>query len=167
MPKACTYDAIGAFALTEPDFGSAATALRTTATKTEGGWILNGEKRWIGNAAIAEYIVVWARNKEDGNKIQGFVVINPSPGLTVSLIQGKMALRMVGNCDIKLDNLLINADADERAGQPKCVKICNFESSFKSGKPVPNSDQDWPVYPPNGGTKQFHAPERINGGAVR
>ena len=57
------------FGLTEPDFGSDATGLRTSAKKVEGGFVINGEKRWIGNGTFADYIIVWARNLDDGEKI--------------------------------------------------------------------------------------------------
>jgi alkylation response protein AidB-like acyl-CoA dehydrogenase len=48
------------FGLTEPNYGSDATSLKTTATKVEGGYLMNGTKRWIGNATFADYIVIWA-----------------------------------------------------------------------------------------------------------
>jgi acyl-CoA oxidase len=57
------------FCLTEPDYGSDATSLKTVATKTKGGYIINGEKRWPGNATFADYHVVWARNPEENNNI--------------------------------------------------------------------------------------------------
>ena len=57
------------FGLTEANNGSDATSLKTTATKVEGGYLLNGNKRWIGQGTFAEYIVVWARNEADGNRI--------------------------------------------------------------------------------------------------
>ena len=60
---------IMSFGLTEPDFGSDASSLKTTAKKTEGGYILNGSKRWIGNGTFADYITVWARNEDEGGKI--------------------------------------------------------------------------------------------------
>ena len=60
---------VACFGLTEPTHGSDATGLLTTATKTEGGWLLNGRKRWIGNATFAGYIVIWAKNTSDNNKI--------------------------------------------------------------------------------------------------
>jgi len=55
--------------LTEPNYGSDASSLVTTAKRTEGGWLINGAKRWIGNAPDATYIVVWARNPAEGDKI--------------------------------------------------------------------------------------------------
>lgn len=60
---------IASFGLTEPDFGSDATGLKTTATKVEGGYLINGQKRWIGNATFADLIIVWARNTSEGGKI--------------------------------------------------------------------------------------------------
>jgi len=83
------------FGLTEKDNGSDATGLKTTAKKTEGGFILNGDKRWIGNATFADYIIVWARNVDEGNKIQGFIVEKGSAGLSTSKIENKYSIRMV------------------------------------------------------------------------
>jgi glutaryl-CoA dehydrogenase len=85
LPGLMAFDKIGAFALTEPNHGSDATSMDTFAVKaTDGrdGWILNGHKKWIGNGTIADYIVVWAKNKDEKDKIQGFVVEKGSPGLT-------------------------------------------------------------------------------------
>ncbi|HEV3476191.1 MAG TPA: acyl-CoA dehydrogenase family protein, partial [Rubrobacteraceae bacterium] len=62
---------IGAFALTEPDAGSDSGSLRTTAVSRDGGYVLNGEKRWIGNASFADVVVIWAR-AEDG-RVGGFL----------------------------------------------------------------------------------------------
>lgn len=62
------FDEIFCFGLTEPDNGSDATGLKTTAKKVEGGYVLNGRKRWIGNATFGN-VVVWARNQDDGNRI--------------------------------------------------------------------------------------------------
>jgi alkylation response protein AidB-like acyl-CoA dehydrogenase len=55
--------------LTEPNYGSDATSLKTSAKKVEGGYILNGEKKWIGNATLADNLIIWARNEDEGNKI--------------------------------------------------------------------------------------------------
>jgi len=60
-------DKFPCFGLTEPDNGSDATGLKSYATKTEGGWLINGKKRWVGNANFADYITIWARNPSDGN----------------------------------------------------------------------------------------------------
>ena len=57
------------FGLTEAEYGSDATSLKTSAKKVEGGYIINGNKRWIGNATFADYIIIWARNENEGDKI--------------------------------------------------------------------------------------------------
>lgn len=64
-----TLDKIMSFGLTEPDFGSDASSLKTTAKKVEGGYLVTGRKRWIGNATFADYIIVWAKNENEGGKI--------------------------------------------------------------------------------------------------
>ena len=93
--------------MTEPDFGSDATSLRTTAKKVEGGYVINGEKRWIGNATFADYIIIWARNESEGGKIQGFLVEKGSKGLTTKKIENKYSLRIVQNADIKLEDVFV------------------------------------------------------------
>lgn len=68
MTPGVKFDKIFCFGLTEPGNGSDASALKTSARKTEGGWILNGQKRWIGNATMGN-VIVWARNEEDGGRV--------------------------------------------------------------------------------------------------
>ncbi|MBT0769580.1 acyl-CoA dehydrogenase family protein [Kineosporia sp. J2-2] len=104
LPAMARMEKIGAFALTEPDSGSdIAGGMRTTARRDGDVWVLNGAKRWIGNATFADLIVVWARDTEDG-KVKGFVVEKGTPGFTATKIENKMALRMVENADITLEN---------------------------------------------------------------
>ena len=69
LTETINMDKFICFGLTEPNNGSDASSLKTIATKTEGGYILNGTKRWIGNATFADYIIVWAKNADDGNRI--------------------------------------------------------------------------------------------------
>ena len=69
LPDANTFKKVCSFGLTEPDNGSDASGLKTTATKVEGGYLINGRKRWIGNATFADYIIVWARNPSEGNNV--------------------------------------------------------------------------------------------------
>jgi len=106
LPPGIKFEKIFCFGLTEPDYGSDASSLKTTATKTEGGWILNGKKRWIGNATMGD-VIVWARNASDGNKIQGFVVEKGSNGFHPTKIEGKMALRMTQNADITFKDCFV------------------------------------------------------------
>lgn len=87
--------------MTEPDHGSDATGMTTNAKKVEGGFILNGRKRWPGNADIADYTIVWAKNVSDGNKIQGFIVEKGMKGHSVSAIPNKALGRMITNCNIE------------------------------------------------------------------
>jgi glutaryl-CoA dehydrogenase len=100
---------LGAFALTEPDHGSdISRGMQTTATRDGDEWVLEGSKRWIGNGTIAEVILVWARDVEDG-QIKGFLVERGTPGLTTTLIENKLAARIVENADIELRGVRIPA----------------------------------------------------------
>jgi len=107
LPDGIALKKILSFGLTEPLYGSDATSLRTSAKKVEGGYIINGEKRWIGNATFADYIIVWARNLDEGEKIQAFLVEKGSKGLTTKKIENKYSLRIVQNADIKLENVFV------------------------------------------------------------
>ena len=80
LPRMATLEKIGSFALTEPDVGSgAAGGLNTTARREGNTWILNGQKKWIGNATWGDLTIVWARDVEDG-QVKGFIVENKSAG---------------------------------------------------------------------------------------
>lgn len=100
---------IGAFGLTEPNVGSNAVGVQTSARRDGDSYILNGAKRWIGNAAIADLLIIWARD-EDG-KFGGFVIEDPreTPGVTISNIGGKVGKRSVLNADIELYNVRVPA----------------------------------------------------------
>jgi len=102
LPRMSRMEQLGAFALTEPEGGSdVAAGMRTTARREGDTWVLNGRKRWIGNATFADLTVVWARDEADG-QVKGFVVERGTPGLTTSLIQNKIALRIMANADVEL-----------------------------------------------------------------
>jgi glutaryl-CoA dehydrogenase len=100
-------DAIGAFALTEPDHGSDSVALETSARREGDTWVLNGAKRWIGNGTIADVAVVWARSTEDG-QVKGFLVETGTPGYHATVITGKAAARAVWQADIRLDDVRVS-----------------------------------------------------------
>ena len=103
LPAMGRMEQIGAFALTEPQSGSdVAAGLHTTAHRDGDDWVIDGEKRWIGNATFADLIVVWAADRDDG-AVHGFVLPKGTPGLTVTKIENKLALRTVENADIVLD----------------------------------------------------------------
>src|SRR5919205_1868354 len=99
-------DAIGAFALTEPEHGSDAVMLETRARRDGGDWVLDGRKRWIGNGSIADAVLVWARREEDG-EVGGFIVEKGTPGYEATVMKGKTALRAVWQADIELDGVRV------------------------------------------------------------
>jgi glutaryl-CoA dehydrogenase len=105
LPLIDSFQMTGVFALTEPEHGSdIAGGLTTSARRSGNSWVLNGEKRWIGNAVFADYLAVMARDVADG-QIKAFLVKTDAPGVTLTTIGGKMSLRMVQNSDIALDNV--------------------------------------------------------------
>lgn len=107
LPKMARMECIGAFGLTEPDVGSAvAGGLGTTCRKEGDEWILNGQKKWIGNATFADVIIIWA-NDEESNQVKGFLVRKGTPGYKAEKMQDKMALRTVENALITLTDCRI------------------------------------------------------------
>jgi alkylation response protein AidB-like acyl-CoA dehydrogenase len=106
LPPMARFEKIGCFGLTEPLVGSGASGGLTTTAKREGDtWILNGEKRWIGNAPWCDVSVIWARDLGD-NQVKGFIVENKStPGFTVDKIENKIALKVVQNGHITLKDV--------------------------------------------------------------
>jgi glutaryl-CoA dehydrogenase len=104
LPLMSRFEKIGAFALTETHGGSDVSGgLETTARRDGDSWVLNGSKRWIGNATFADLIVVWARDV-DTKRVLGFVVEKGMPGFRASKIENKVALRIVQNADIVLED---------------------------------------------------------------
>src|ERR671911_1450270 len=107
LPPMARMEKIGAFALTEPDHGSDAVALETTARRDGDHWVLDGAKRWIGNASFADLVIVWAR--DDDGKVGGFVVEKGTPGYAASVMSGKTAKRAVWQAEITLDGVRVPA----------------------------------------------------------
>jgi glutaryl-CoA dehydrogenase len=102
---------MGAFGLTEPEVGSGAAGGLTTTAKREGDtWILNGQKKWIGNATFADVIIIWARDLDD-NEVKGFLLRKGTSGFSVEKMHDKMALRIVQNGLITLTDCKI-AESD-------------------------------------------------------
>jgi glutaryl-CoA dehydrogenase len=107
LPEMAAMEKIGAFGLTEPDVGSgAAGGLTTTARRDGDQWVLDGQKKWIGNATFADYIIIWARDLSDG-QVKGFVVEKGTPGLSTTKMRDKIALRVVQNAYITLDGVRV------------------------------------------------------------
>ena len=108
LPQMARFEKIGCFGLTEPLVGSGASGgLTTTARRDGDGWILNGQKRWIGNAPWCDLSIIWARDVSD-NQVKGFIVENKSsPGFSVEKIEHKMALKVVQNGQITLKDVRV------------------------------------------------------------
>ncbi|HTX13334.1 MAG TPA: acyl-CoA dehydrogenase family protein [Solirubrobacteraceae bacterium] len=107
LPAMARLELLGAFALTEPDHGSDSVSLATSAQAVDGGYRLNGAKRWIGNGSLADVVVVWARN-EDG-RVNGFLVEKGSPGYDAEVIDGKGSLRAIWQAQIVLNDVFVPA----------------------------------------------------------
>jgi len=108
LPAMAAGEMIGCFGLTEPEAGSDPAAMTTTARRARDGWVINGAKRWIGLASIADIAVIWART-EDG--IRGFLVPTDTPGFTATPIEPKLAMRASIQCDIALADVRVPAEA--------------------------------------------------------
>src|SRR5262245_11508569 len=116
LPPMARLEKIGCFALTEPLVGSGTAGGLTTTAKRDGDtWILNGQKRWIGNAPWCDISIIWARDVDD-NQVKGFIVENKTtPGFSVEKIQNKIALKVVQNGQITLTDCRV-PDANRLQG---------------------------------------------------
>jgi len=108
LPAMARIELVGAFGLTEPDHGSDAVALETSARRDGDEYVLNGRKKWIGNASWADLVLIWARG-EDGN-VGGYVVEKGTPGFNARVITGKTSLRGVWQAEIDLDDVRVPAE---------------------------------------------------------
>ena len=110
LPAMARMEKIGAWGLTESTHGSDTVALETSAKREGDEYVINGEKRWIGNATFADNVIIWARDVEDG-RVKGFVVEKGAEGYpegySTELITGKMGKRAVWQPDIALENVRV------------------------------------------------------------
>ena len=113
LPRMAAGEAIGCFGLTEPTAGSDPAGMTTRAERTVDGWVLNGAKRWIGLASVADVAVIWAQTGEygDGKGIRGFLVPTGTPGFTATPIEPKLSMRASIQCDIDLQDVTLPDDA--------------------------------------------------------
>ncbi|AXJ10537.1 acyl-CoA dehydrogenase family protein [Arthrobacter sp. PM3] len=124
LPDIYSLKKIGAFGLTEPLGGSdVAGGTRTTARREGGNWILNGAKRWIGNATFSDWVVIYARDVDD-NQVKGFLVDTATEGYSARKIENKISLRTVQNADITLENVIV----------PDFFKLANANSFRDTNK---------------------------------
>ena len=107
LPKLASGEMVGCFGLTEPDHGSDPGSMITRARKTDGGYLLTGQKMWITNSPIADVAVVWAKSDAHDGKIKGFIVDRGTPGFSTPKIEGKCSLRASVTGEIVLDNAFV------------------------------------------------------------
>jgi glutaryl-CoA dehydrogenase len=107
LPRMARMETLGAFGLTEPEVGSGASrGLCTTARREGDTWVLDGSKKWIGNATFADVTVIWARDVDSG-AVKGFLVEKDTPGFTTEKMDHKIALRVVQNALITLEGVRV------------------------------------------------------------
>ena len=111
LPKLASGEWIGCFGLTEPDAGSDPAGMKTRATKTANGYVLNGAKMWISNAPIADVFVVWAKSDAHNGEIRGFVLEKGMKGLSAPKIGGKLSLRASITGEIVMANVEVGEDS--------------------------------------------------------
>lgn len=137
LPDIYSLKKIGAFGLTEPLGGSdVAGGTRTTARREGGNWILNGAKRWIGNATFSDWVVIFARDLGD-NQVKGFLVDTSLPGFKASKIENKISLRTVQNADITLENVVVPdffklANANSFRDTNKVLKVTRLSVAWQA-----------------------------------
>jgi glutaryl-CoA dehydrogenase len=111
LPRMARGEAIGCFGLTEPTAGSDPASMKTFARREGADWILNGEKRWIGLATIADVAVVWARTDEEKNPVRGFLVPTDTDGFSATDITPKLSMRASIQCDLRLEDVRLPQSA--------------------------------------------------------
>ncbi|MBI2682422.1 MAG: acyl-CoA dehydrogenase family protein [Acidobacteriales bacterium] len=111
LPKLAKGEKIGCFGLTEPDFGSNPSGMRTRAKKDGDHYILNGEKMWITSGTIADVAIIWAKVEDEKNRIRGFVVDTKTPGFKADDVHGKWSLRASVTSGLSLQDVRVPASA--------------------------------------------------------
>ena len=138
LPPMARFEKIGCFGLTEPLVGSGASKGLMTLAKREGDtWILNGEKRWIGNAPWCDISIIWARDVAD-NQVKGFIVENKTtPGFSVEKIENKVALKVVQNGHITMKDVRVPEENRLQGGNSfkdtaKVLKMTRYAVAWMS-----------------------------------
>jgi glutaryl-CoA dehydrogenase len=108
LPRLATGELVGCFALTEPEYGSDPASMVTQAKKVGSGYRLDGQKKWIGLATVADVLIVWAKDEEE--IVRGFIVESGAPGLRTTNIEGKFSLRAAPTGEVWLDNVVVPAE---------------------------------------------------------
>ncbi len=129
LPALAAGKAIGCFGLTEPDFGSNPAGMLTAAKSVDGGYVLNGSKRWITNGTLADVAVVWARL--DGKRVRGFLVEKGTKGFSAHDIEGKYSLRASATSELVMEDCFVRSDAvlpgiEGLKGPLSCLESARF-----------------------------------------
>jgi glutaryl-CoA dehydrogenase len=128
LPALQSGEAIGCFGLTEPDFGSHITAMRTRAERSGGGWVLNGTKRWITNGSLADVALVWAQTEEG---VRGFLVEKGTPGFEARDMKGKLSLRASITSELFLNDVEVPEESRlSRAEGLKAALSCLTQARY-------------------------------------
>src|SRR5882762_148981 len=138
LPPMARLEQIGCFGLTEPLVGSGTGGgLTTTATRDGDAWVLNGQKKWIGNAPWCDISIIWARDVDD-NQVKGFIVENKTtPGFSVDKIENKVALKVVQNGHITLKDCRVPEENRLQGGNSfrdtaKVLKMTRYAVAWMS-----------------------------------
>ncbi len=134
LPAMVKAEKLGCFGLTEPDFGSNPSGMRTRARKVGNEYVLNGEKMWITNGTIADVALIWARSEADDNKIRGFLVDTNTPGFKADNIHGKWSLRASVTSGLSLQDVRVPAEnVLPGSGGLKSPLMCLNQARFGIG----------------------------------
>ena len=107
LPAMAKGEKIGCFGLTEPDFGSNPSGMRSRAKKVGNEYVLNGEKMWITSGTIADVAIVWAKSEAHDNRIKGFLVETNRPGFKADNVHGKWSLRASVTSGLSLQDVRV------------------------------------------------------------
>lgn len=137
LPGLSAGTLIGCFGLTEPDAGSDPASMKTTAKKTDSGYVLSGSKTWISNAPFADVFIIWAKSEAHGGAIRGFILEKGMKGLSAPKIGGKMSLRASTTGMIQMDEVEIGEkqllpDVQGLKGPFSCLNRARYGISWGS-----------------------------------
>ncbi len=135
LPAMARGEVIGCFGLTEPDVGSNPRAIKTRATKIEGGWRLSGTKMWITNGSIADIAIAWAKDDED--IIRGFIIEKGWDGFSTTDMHGKFSLRASVTSELIFDQVHVPDEnqlpkAEGLAGPLQCLNQARYGIAWGS-----------------------------------
>ncbi len=151
LPPLARVEKLGAFALTEPEHGSDSVALETTARRQGDEYVIDGAKRWIGNGSVADVVVVWARDTEDG-QVKGFLVELPTKGYEATVIEGKVPVRAIWNAHIVLDGVRVPAENMLPGGEASRTRAASSRRRAPHA-PTQRSAMPWPPTTPRSPTR--------------